>query len=86
MDPLSWKAGSSAIWFDYVGMGEDQEMQFDAVLSPTSLDQISALPEEAERIGFVAQWSTETQHDPFLPLALIAENTQRLQMGTAVAI
>jgi len=86
LDPLSWKVGSSVIWFDYVGIGEDQEMEFDAVLPPTSLNQNSALAEDAERIGFDALWSTETQLDPFLPLALIAENTQRLQMGTAVAI
>ena len=61
-------------------------MQFDAVLPPTSLNQISELARAAEEIGFDTLWSTETQHDPFLPLALIAENTQRMHMGTAVAI
>jgi probable F420-dependent oxidoreductase len=61
-------------------------MKFDAVLPPTSLNQISELANAAEKIGFDALWSTETQHDPFLPMALIADNTQRLQMGTAVAI
>ena len=37
-------------------------------------------------MGFHALWSTETQHDPFLPGALIAEHSQRLHFGTAVAI
>jgi len=40
----------------------------------------------AEEIGFDAVWSNETTHDPFLPGALIAEHTQRLHFGTAVAI
>jgi len=61
-------------------------MKFDAVLPPIQLEQIPELAKEAERIGFDAIWSTETRHDPFLPLALIAEHTQELQMGTAVAI
>jgi probable F420-dependent oxidoreductase len=37
-------------------------------------------------MGFDAVWSSETTHDPFLPGALIAEHTQRLHFGTAVAI
>jgi probable F420-dependent oxidoreductase len=61
-------------------------MKLDAVLPPIELGQIPELAEETERMGFDALWSTETRHDPFLPLALIAEHTQRLQMGTAVAI
>jgi probable F420-dependent oxidoreductase len=37
-------------------------------------------------MGFNALWVTETQHDPFMPGALIAEHTQRMKFGTAVAI
>jgi probable F420-dependent oxidoreductase len=37
-------------------------------------------------MGFDTLWTTETQHDPFLPGALIAEHTRRLRFGTAVAI
>jgi probable F420-dependent oxidoreductase len=37
-------------------------------------------------MGFNALWTTETMHDPFLPGALIAEHTQTLGFGTAVAI
>ena len=61
-------------------------MKFDAVLPPNSLTQIPELARSAENIGFDGLWSTETQHDPFLPMALIADNTQQIQMGTAVAI
>lgn len=61
-------------------------MQLDANLPPTSLRQTPALTQAAEEIGFDALWSTETQHDPFLPLALVAEHSQRLHFGTAVAL
>ncbi len=61
-------------------------MLFDAALTHTSLSQIPALAQAAESFGFSAVWTTETQHDPFLPLTLAAEHTAHLQFGTAVAI
>lgn len=61
-------------------------MLFDAALTHTSLSQIPALAQAAEALGCSAVWTTETQHDPFLPLTLAAEHTTRLQLGTAVAI
>ena len=41
---------------------------------------------ELEDIGYDGAFSFEAKHDPFLPLVLAAEHTQRLQLGTAVAI
>lgn len=61
-------------------------MRFDASLPPMSLRQVPAVAQAAEAMGFDAIWTTETQHNPFLPHALIAEHTQRITMGTAVAI
>ncbi len=61
-------------------------MKLDASLTPGPLTDVPDLAEAAERIGFDALWTTETQHDPFLPCALIAEHTQRLKMGTAIAV
>jgi probable F420-dependent oxidoreductase len=61
-------------------------MLLDANLPPVTLRQIPALAQAAESIGFGALWSTETLHDPFLPLGLIAEHSQRLHFGTAVAV
>ncbi len=40
----------------------------------------------AEAMGFGCLWSAETKHDPFLPLAVAAVNTERLQLGTAIAV
>ncbi|MBX0327665.1 TIGR03617 family F420-dependent LLM class oxidoreductase [Oscillochloris sp. ZM17-4] len=40
----------------------------------------------AEEIGFDALWTPETGHNGFMPLALAAEHTSRISIGTAVAI
>ncbi|MBP1702559.1 MAG: luciferase family protein, partial [Chloroflexi bacterium] len=61
-------------------------MYLDASLPPGPLAQVPGIARAAESLGFDALWSTETLHDPFLPGALVAEHTQRLQFGTAVAI
>ena len=50
------------------------------------LPAIARTAAAAEELGFDALWSSETRHDPFLPLALAAEHSSRLQLGTAVAI
>ena len=61
-------------------------MYLDASLPPVPLKDVPGIAEAAERMGFDALWSTETTHDPFLPGALIAEHTQQMHFGTAVAI
>ncbi len=61
-------------------------MLLDALLPPASLTSLPELARSAEAVGFDALWSTETQHDPFLPLALAAEHTQRIHLGTAIAV
>lgn len=64
----------------------ERKYYIDASLPPVPLKEVPAIAQAAEAIGFDAIWSTETIHDPFLPGALIAEGTQRLNFGTAVAI
>ncbi len=62
-------------------------MKFDTAVSFTAeLKDIPALARAAESMGFDGLWMNETRHDPFLPLALIAEHTQHIRFGTAVAI
>jgi probable F420-dependent oxidoreductase len=61
-------------------------MLLDAVLPPTSLRSVPSIAREAEAFGFNTLWSTETLHNPFLPGALIADNTRRIGFGTAVAV
>ncbi len=61
-------------------------MHFDIALAPVSLKQVPDLARRAEALGAHSLFTTETQHDPFLPLALAAEHTSTIQLGTAVAI
>lgn len=61
-------------------------MKFDATISFRSLKDVPALAQAAESLGFSGIWTSETQHDPFLPGALIAEHTQRIEFGTAIAV
>ena len=61
-------------------------MKLDAALPPVGLKDVPANAKAAEEIGFDALWTQETQHDPFLPCALIAEHTTRLNFGTAIAV
>ena len=41
---------------------------------------------ELERIGYDRAFSFEAKHDPFVPLAVAAEHTDRIELGTAIAI
>ena len=61
-------------------------MKLDATLPLVGLKDIPAIARAAEEVGFDALWTQETQHDPFLPCALIGEHSTRLNFGTAVAI
>lgn len=61
-------------------------MKLDAALPPASLSQVPAITRAAEATGFDALWTTETQHDAFLPHALIAEHSTRLRSGTGIAV
>jgi len=50
---------------------------------------IKTIPDYArkvEALGFDCLWSSETQHDPFLPLAVAATVTSRIKLGTAIAV
>ena len=41
---------------------------------------------QLEEIGYDGVFSFEAKHDPFLPLAVAAEHTNALRLGTAIAI
>ena len=61
-------------------------MKFDAALPLVQLKDVPAIAKAADEIGFDALWTQETQHDPFLPCALIAEHSSRMEFGTAIAV
>jgi probable F420-dependent oxidoreductase len=50
---------------------------------------LKSIPDHArkvEALGYSCLWSAETQHDPFLPLAVAATVTTRLKLGTSIAV
>ncbi|HMA33518.1 MAG TPA: TIGR03617 family F420-dependent LLM class oxidoreductase [Chloroflexia bacterium] len=61
-------------------------MYLDAVIYPPELKEAGPIAAAAERVGVQGLWTTETQHDPFLPLALAAGTTTRVTLGTAIAV
>lgn len=61
-------------------------MKLDRLLTAHSLDDAIAIARHAEDLGFDGVWSMENKHDPFLSLAVAATSTDRLQLGTAIAL
>jgi probable F420-dependent oxidoreductase len=51
-----------------------------------SIDAIAAAAREVEEMGFDGATVPEAGHDPYLPLAIIAEHTRRITLATNVAI
>src|SRR5437660_10159085 len=41
---------------------------------------------EAEDAGYDGVWSAETSHDPFFPLLLATEHTERIELGTGITV
>lgn len=60
----------------YAGRGQDR----------LSVASIVAAARSAERLGFDGVTMPEAGHDPFLPLAIAAEHTGTISLGTNVAI
>ena len=61
-------------------------MQIDAAL--LSGDAVEAAEQAAQREaeGYGAVWSFEGPHDPFFPLVLASQKTERVLLGTAIAV
>jgi probable F420-dependent oxidoreductase len=60
-------------------------MRIDGLLA-ADLASVPGRARELEELGYDGVMSFETDHDPFLPLALAAEHTQRVELITGVAI
>ncbi len=61
-------------------------MKFDVALNMPDLRTVPALAEQIEALGVDGLWTTETAHNPFLPLPLAIAHTSRLEVGTAIAV
>jgi probable F420-dependent oxidoreductase len=63
-------------------------MKLDAALwvDAAHIRDAVAIARAADAIGFGGLWTVETKHNGFFPLLLAAEHSQRIELGTAVAI
>src|SRR5262245_20955380 len=63
-------------------------MKLDAalVVGAGHLRDVAGIARAAEAVGFSALWTPETQHNPFFPLAIAAEHSERIELGTAIAV
>jgi probable F420-dependent oxidoreductase len=50
------------------------------------LNKVPANAAALEAFGYDGVWTAETAHDPFLPVALAAEHTQHVELGTSIAV
>ncbi len=61
-------------------------MRLETVVVAPNIESLSQYAGKMEELGFDSIVTPEAGHDPFLPLMIIAEHTERLKFGTAVAI
>jgi len=61
-------------------------VKLDVGMLTHDLKSIPAYARKVEALGFDCLWSSETQHDPYLPLAVAATVTSRVKLGTAIAV
>jgi probable F420-dependent oxidoreductase len=50
------------------------------------LTDAAAGARRAEEAGYDGVWTAETSHDPFMPLLLGAEHSERIELGTSIAV
>jgi probable F420-dependent oxidoreductase len=65
---------------------KDSSMKFDVTIFPDDLNKAGALAHAVEDYAFSGLWTSETAHNPFLPLTHAAAATRRIELGTAIAV
>ena len=61
-------------------------MRLETPLVAPTIQAIGEYARRMEEVGYDSIITPEVGHDPFLPLMIVAEHTQRLKFGTGVAI
>jgi probable F420-dependent oxidoreductase len=61
-------------------------VKLDVGMLTHDLKSIPDYARKVEALGYDCLWSAETQHDPFLPLAVAATVTSRIKLGTSIAV
>jgi probable F420-dependent oxidoreductase len=61
-------------------------MKLDGILMAADLGSMGERAKGMEALGYDGLLTAETQHNPFLPLALAAEHTEHLELATGIAV
>jgi probable F420-dependent oxidoreductase len=61
-------------------------MLFDVTIFPTDLNAAGDIARKVEQYGFSGLWTAETSHNPFLPLTHATAATERISLGTGIAV
>jgi len=61
-------------------------MKVDGTFMTTELAAIPTIAAELEAMGYDGAFTAEASHDPFFPLVLAAEHTERLELLTGIAV
>jgi alkanesulfonate monooxygenase SsuD/methylene tetrahydromethanopterin reductase-like flavin-dependent oxidoreductase (luciferase family) len=61
-------------------------MKVDTVLPPDAPLDTRLAAAAAQRGGYAALWTGETNHDPFLALGLAAVGSDTVELGTGIAL
>jgi probable F420-dependent oxidoreductase len=61
-------------------------VKVDAGLPVTSPVEAGPAARRLEALGYDGAFTFEGRHDPFLPIALAAEHTERIELATAIAV
>jgi len=69
-----------------VMLGPETEQYAGGEVAATDIAGIAAAARKTEALGFDAVTTAEAGHDPYLPLAIAAEHTRTIDLGTNVAI
>jgi probable F420-dependent oxidoreductase len=61
-------------------------MKLDTTLAMSPLDRVADVAKHAEEMGFAGIFTAEAMQTPFLSHAIAAVNTEKIELGTAIAV
>src|SRR5688572_1739393 len=85
-DPWSPRYAPSALGHWPAKESDTKRMKVDGGIPGSGIDEIVKVAEELEAVGYDGGLTAETNHDPFLPLVIAGEHSERLELGTSIAV